>query len=120
MYFDGLIVGETYYLKETDAPAGYRIPVNADGSDIVYQVQADAKVMDDKFTFIVNGKSYTSDEGTYHIEGTKADRVCAMDVINQTGQLLPETGSNSTLLLIGVGLLLVIAAGTVALKRKKH
>ena len=120
LYFDGLIVGETYYLKETDAPAGYRIPVNADGSDIVYQVQADAKVMDDKFTFIVNGKSYTSDEGTYHIEGTKADRVCAMDVINQTGQLLPETGSNSTLLLIGVGLLLVIAAGTVALKRKKH
>lgn len=120
LYFDGLIVGKTYYLKETDAPAGYRIPVNADGSDIIYQVHADAKVMDNKFTFIVNGKSYTSDEGTYHVEGTKADRVCAMDVINQTGQLLPETGSNSTLLLISVGLLLVIAAGTVALKRKKH
>ena len=107
-------------MKETKAPDGYRIPVNADGSDIVYKVQADSKVLDDQFTFIVNGKSYTSDEGTYCVTGTKAERVCEMTVLNYTGQQLPDTGSNRTILLIGAGVVLVAAAGVIALKRKKN
>ena len=120
LYFNNLIVGKTYYMKETKAPDGYRIPVNTDGSDIVYKVQADSKVLDDQFTFIVNGKSYTSDEGTYCVTGTKAERVCEMTVLNYTGQQLPDTGSNRTILLIGAGVVLVAAAGVIALKRKKN
>lgn len=120
LYFNNLIVGTTYYMKETKAPAGYRIPVNADGSDIVYKLQADSKVEDGKFTFIVNNKSYTSDEGTYCVTGTAANRVCEMTVLNYTGQQLPETGSSSTLILIGAGVVLVAAAGVIALKRRKR
>ena len=36
--FEGLAVGETYFIKETKAPQGYRIPVNLDGSDKIYEI----------------------------------------------------------------------------------
>ena len=120
LYFNNLIVGTTYYMKETKAPEGYRIPVNADGSDIVFKLQADSKVMNDEFTFIVNNKSYTADEGTYCVTGTKADRVCEMTVLNYTTQQLPETGSHNTLILIGAGIALVTVAGVIALKCRKR
>ena len=82
---------------------GYRIPGNADGSDIIYQAQADAKVIDDKFTFLVNSKAYTFAEGACRVEGTKADHVLAMYAINQSGQLFPEAGFDTELLLEGAG-----------------
>lgn len=120
LYFNDLIVGKTYFLKETMAPDGYRVPVNEDGSDIIYKLQADSKITDNEFTFIVNDTSYTSDEGTYCVTGTKADRVCEMTVLNYTTQQLPETGSHNTLILIGAGIALVTVAGVIALKRKKN
>lgn len=44
--FKDLIPEKDYYLKETKAPQGYRIPVNTDGSDIVYKVRVESVMME--------------------------------------------------------------------------
>ena len=53
LQFDNLIVGKTYYLKETKAPEGYRIPVNPDGSDIIYTIKAESTPVDNIFKVII-------------------------------------------------------------------
>lgn len=119
LYFEDLVVGKNYYLKETKAPAGYRIPINKDGSDIVYKLQAKSEISDGKYAFIVNDKSYTSDNGMYCVTNSGDGLVCEMTVLNYTGGQLPETGSSSMLILIGAGIVFVSAAGVIFLKRKK-
>ena len=107
--FDDLIVGKTYYLKETKAPEGYRIPVNPDGSDIVYTIKAESVPVDNLFKVIINGKEYdSSSTGAFKITGTKADRVVDMTITNHTTKKLPETGSYwmIPILIIGAGLMI--------------
>ena len=92
--FDNLIVGKTYYMKETKAPEGYRIPINPDGSDIVYTIKAESIPVDNIFKVIINGKEYDSNSnGDFKVTGTKADRVVDMTITNHTTKKLPETGS---------------------------
>ena len=107
--FDDLIVGKTYYLKETKAPKGYRIPVNPDGSDIVYTIKAESVPVDNLFKVIINGKEYdSSSTGAFKVTGTKADRVVDMTITNHTTKKLPETGSYwmIPILIIGAGLMI--------------
>ena len=107
--FDDLIVGKTYYLKETKAPEGYRIPVNPDGSDIVYTIKAESVPVDNLFKVIINGKEYdSSSTGAFKVTGTKADRVVDMTITNHTTKKLPETGSYwmIPILIIGAGLMI--------------
>ena len=107
--FDNLIVGKTYYMKETKAPEGYRIPVNPDGSDIVYTIKAESIPVDNIFRVIINGKEYDSNSnGDFKVTGTKADRVVDMTITNHTTKKLPETGSYwmIPILILGVGLMI--------------
>ena len=107
--FNDLIVGKPYYLKETKAPEGYRIPVNPDGSDIVYTIKAESVPVDNLFKVIINGKEYdSSSTGAFKVTGTKADRVADMTITNHTTKKLPETGSvwMIPILLLGVGLMI--------------
>ena len=57
--FQDLEVETKYYLKETKAPEGYRIPVNSDGTDIVYEIYTKSDPQKDLFEYYVNGKKYT-------------------------------------------------------------
>ncbi len=57
--------------------------------------------------------------GNIRLEGTKKDRVVAVDITNKTTQLLPETGSNGTIILVALGLG-VLGLAYVASKRKKQ
>ncbi len=68
---ENLVVGKTYYLKETKAPAGYKIPINNDGSEIIWKIKVKSRPTEGKFIFYVNDKEYTSDSGQFHISGTK-------------------------------------------------
>ncbi len=115
--FQDLEVEKKYYLKETKAPDGYRIPVNSDGTDIVYEIYTKSDPQKDLFEYYVNGKKYTDTTGDFAITGTKAEREVNLKMVNPVGMKMPETGSPWTagILLAGVG---VIVAGYVMMIRK--
>lgn len=110
--FKGLKVETTYYFKETKAPTGYRIPVDENGNAYVHSVYVTATPQTNTFEFTVDGTKYDTSKttGNVRLEGTKKDRVVAVDITNKTTQLLPETGSNGTILLIGLGVAVIAYA----------
>ena len=107
--FQDLEVETKYYLKETKAPDGYRIPVNSDGTDIVYEIYTKSDPQKDLFEYYVNGEKYTEETGDVAITGTKAEREVHLKVVNFVGMQMPETGSPWTLgiVLVGIGCLIV-------------
>lgn len=110
--FKDLKVETTYYFKETKAPQGYRIPVDENGKAYVHSVYVKATPQTNTFEFTVDGTKYDTSKttGNVRLEGTKKDRVVAVDITNKTTQLLPETGSNGTILLIGLGVAVIAFA----------
>lgn len=119
--FKNLDVEKTYYFKETKAPQGYRIPVDENGKAYVHSVYVKATPQTNTFNFTVDGTEYDTSKttGNIRLEGTKKDRVVAVDITNKTTQLLPETGSNKTIILVALGLG-VLGLAYVASKRKKQ
>lgn len=114
--FDGIQTDKTYYLKETQAPNGYRLPYTVTGQPIIYEIRVHSEPVNNEFTFYVNGTGYTTDsEGMFTVTGTTEHRVANMTVINTTGMRLPETGSSITLLLILAALMI----GVTVIFRKK-
>lgn len=110
--FKNLDVEKTYYFKETKAPQGYRIPVDENGNAYVHFVYVKATPQTNTFEFTVDGIKYDTSKtsGNVRLEGSKKDRVVAVDITNKTTQLLPETGSNGTILLIGLGVAVIAFA----------
>lgn len=119
--FKNLDVEKTYYFEETKAPQGYRIPVDENGKAYVHSVYVSATPQTNTFEFTVDGIKYDTSKtsGNVRLEGTKKDRVVAIDITNKTTQLLPETGSNGTIVLVALGLG-VLGLAYVASKRKKQ
>ena len=119
--FKNLDVEKTYYFEETKAPQGYRIPVDENGKAYVHSVYVKATPQTNTFNFTVDGTKYDTSKttGNVRLEGTKKDRVVAVDITNKTTQLLPETGSNGTIVLVALGLG-VLGLAYVASKRKKQ
>lgn len=119
--FKNLDVEKTYYFEETKAPQGYRIPVDENGKAYVHSVYVKATPQTNTFEFTVDGTKYDTSKttGNVRLEGTKKDRVVAVDITNKTTQLLPETGSNGTIVLVALGLG-VLGLAYVASKRKKQ
>lgn len=110
--FKNLDVEKTYYFKESRAPQGYRIPVDENGKAYVHSVYVSATPQTNTFNFTVDGIKYDTSNttGTVHLEGTKKDRVVAVSITNKTTQLLPETGSNGTIILLGLGCAIIAFA----------
>lgn len=110
--FKNLDVEKTYYFKETKAPQGYRIPVDENGNAYVHSIYVKATPQTNTFEFTVDGIKYDTSKtsGNVRLEGSKKDRVVAVDITNKTTQLLPETGSNGTILLIGLGVAVIAFA----------
>lgn len=118
--FKNLDVEKTYYFKETKAPQGYRIPVDENGKAYVHSVYVKATPQNNAFDFTIDNVQYNTSKtsGNIRLEGTKKDRVVAVDITNKTTQLLPETGSNGTILLIGLGIVVIAFALYMSKKEK--
>lgn len=118
--FKNLDVEKTYYFKETKAPQGYRIPVDENGKAYVHSVYVKATPQNNAFDFTIDNVQYNTSKtsGNIRLEGTKKDRVVAVDITNKTTQLLPETGSNGTILLIGLGVVVIAFALYMSKKEK--
>lgn len=99
---DPLVVEKKYYVKETKAPQGYRIPKDINGNDYVYEIYT---MINDKrqYEYYVNGEVHTKDSGDYAIEGTPHERIVNLKVENHTGLQMPETGTHTTLLIVLLG-----------------
>lgn len=112
LLFKGLKVETTYYFKESKAPKGYRIPVDENGNAYVHSVYVKSVPQTNTFEFTVDGTKYDTSKttGNVRLEGTKKDRVVAVDITNKTTQLLPETGSNGTIILVGLGCAIIAFA----------
>lgn len=115
-----LEVEKKYYLKETKAPQGYRIPKDINGNDYVYEIYTK---IDDKrqYEYYVNGEVHTKDSGDYAIEGTPHERIVNLKIENRIGLQMPETGNHATLIIVLLG----VACMTIALikqtkKRKEE
>lgn len=109
--FKNLRPGTKYYMKETKAPEGYRIPVDILGRVHVYEIYAESTPVNNVFNYYIDGVKYTSNDTDsskdVYLAGTKADREVNMKVINIIGMKLPKTGSwlMIPILLVGVGLM---------------
>ncbi len=119
--FKDLKVETTYYFKETKAPKGYRIPVDENGKAYVHSVYVTAMPQTNTFDFTVDNVMYNTSNttGNVRLEGTKNDRVVAVSITNKTTQLLPETGSNGTIILLGLGCA-IIAFALYRSSKEKH
>ena len=99
--FDGLGAGE-YTITETVTPAGYNtiepfkvnVTFTADGTP--------------KWSFSGGNGSYDQNEGVYKIE-----------IVNNKGTQLPETGGMGTTMLYVIGAALVICAGVLLVTRRR-
>ncbi|MBS6503463.1 MAG: LPXTG cell wall anchor domain-containing protein [Clostridium sp.] len=122
LFFDGLKVGTEYYFKETKAPEGYRIPVDADGNVHVYEVVTESQPSNGIFNFTIDGVKYTanSTNGDIHIEGNKNDRVISVKVVNYITMKLPSTGSGMMIPILVVGMSLMGVAIIMSRKSKKE
>lgn len=102
--FENLEVGTKYFIKETMAPIGYKIPVDENGKEIVTEIYVTSVPIRNEFKFYVNGKEYDfASPGVFSLTGTKGLQELHMTVINETGYLLPQTGSNMTMNLMFLG-----------------
>lgn len=122
----------TYYLKETDSPAGYRElkdPIvitikptfNADRNNYVSGEGATEKTLQ-KLEATAHVKEFLN--GAYKESDTDlktdvTDGSANITVVNYVGTKLPITGSNLTMICLGAGTITVVGALALDKKRKK-
>lgn len=109
--FNNLKPGTKYYMKETKAPQGYRIPIDIFGNIHVYEIYVEATPVNNVFDYYIDGVKYTvndidSNKDVY-LAGTKSEREVNMKVVNRIGMKLPKTGSGLMIpiLIVAVGLM---------------
>ena len=109
--FNNLRPGVRYYMKETKAPQGYKIPVDIFGNVHVYEIYVESTPVNNVFNYYIDGIKYTVNDtnsnNDIYLAGTKSDREVNLKVVNTIGMKLPKTGSflMIPLVLVGIGLM---------------
>lgn len=121
----------TYYLKETDSPAGYRElkdPIvitikptfNADRNNYVSGEGATEKTLQ-KLEATAHVKEFLNGaykESDTNLKTDVTDGSANITVVNYVGTKLPITGSNLTMICLGAGTITVVGALALDKKRK--
>ena len=105
--FDRISVGD-FYLKETKAPAGYRL--------LEDPIKISLKNVNGKFTFFVNDKEIKEDDKNNSLTLENGLYTGNLTVINSRGSILPATGSPMTIVLTAAGVLCLL----ISIKRGKN
>ncbi|MFR5221143.1 MAG: SpaA isopeptide-forming pilin-related protein [Thomasclavelia ramosa] len=105
--FDRISVGD-FYLKETKAPAGYRL--------LEDPIKISLKNVNGKFTFFVNDKEIKDDDKNNSLTLENGLYTGNLTVINSRGSILPATGSPMTIVLTAAGFLCLL----ITIKRGKN
>ncbi|MEQ3039322.1 SpaA isopeptide-forming pilin-related protein [Thomasclavelia ramosa] len=105
--FDRISVGD-FYLKETKAPAGYRLLEDS--------IKISLKNVNGKFTFFVNDKEIKDDDKNNSLTLENGLYTGNLTVINSRGSILPATGSPMTIVLTAAGVLCLL----ITIKRGKN
>ena len=105
--FDRISVGD-FYLKETKAPAGYRL--------LEDPIKLSLKNVNGKFTFFVNDKEIKEDDKNNSLTLENGLYTGNLTVINSRGSILPATGSPMTIVLTAAGVLCLL----ITIKRGKN
>ena len=105
--FDRISVGD-FYLKETKAPAGYRL--------LEDPIKISLKNVNGKFTFFVNDKEIKEDDKNNSLTLENGLYTGNLTVINSRGSILPATGSPMTIVLTAAGILCLL----ILIKRGKN
>ena len=105
--FDRISVGD-FYLKETKAPAGYRLLEDS--------IKISLKNVNGKFTFFVNDKEIKGDDKNNSLTLENGLYTGNLTVINSRGSILPVTGSPMTIVLTAAGVLCLL----ITIKRGKN
>ncbi len=100
--FTTLEAGKTYYLKETKAPEGYRLPTNE-----TYEIRIESIPANDVFdVYIDNVKNHE----IVSIEEEEGIKKAILTIINHARPKLPETGSKAAVWMVMVGTLIATIA----------
>lgn len=90
-----LEAGKTYYLKETKAPNGYRLP-----TDEMYEIRIESVPANDIFDVYING---AKDHEIVSIEEEAGMKKAMLTIINHARSKLPETGSKAAVWMTIIG-----------------
>ncbi len=100
----GLEADKTYYMKETKAAPGYKLPVDEDGNPMIYEICVDNIPAQDIFKVYVDGQVC---EGAH------------ITLVNDVGEPLPNTGSVGLYPMLILGILCGFA-GSYEKRNKKQ
>lgn len=114
--FKNVTPGVAYYLKETKAPAGYRLDVDDNGNVKVYEIRINSNPATGVYELFVDGTKYNKDTGDFCISGK--DLTATVTVVNNIQMKLPNTGSSSMVILVVIGSILM-GTGLVFSRRKR-
>lgn len=115
----GLDAG-TYYLWETKAPAGYNTPTDPFVIVISRElIQTDGNEAYSDLKVTIDGEEGKSE---LQMDGIKNEEDCGavgVDIINQSGATLPETGGIGTTIFYALGGLLTVGAVVLLVTKKR-
>ena len=120
LQFNGLEDRTHYYLKETKAPAGYRIPTDENGLVHVYEIYTESNPELNIFDIYIDGEKIELNNDQIEVRTSETgNKIVSMKVVNNEMHQLPNTGSNATIIMLSTGVVFMIG-GLLINKKKKE